>query len=552
MAERPSKRQRLNAEYSSAELDNMCCSICTEPFVDPVSLRGSGHTYCRACITQALANQRRCPLSNARITIPRRGGVDGVLDPNHQVRSMMDAQRVACAHAARGCTERPKLGDVEAHEASCAFAPKKCARCPFLGSRAETEAHEQSCPYVVLGPVLDAQASRIQSLERRVFNQDLTNERLIARLDALERSARTVTPASARRPSREAPDLVFAKTRNDAELSMGGKMASCDVDGSGCAISSETLRSGTHSWEIRLHRTDGAVGIGVCTKRDGFCLDIGDGRWYRGVMSGGMWVTNHRNEVADADSDVDAPWCADSGWCGRSLVVKFDCGTGKLSVRPKDGILESVSHVFGELASTPVAPFVFLTSRNTCEIASYVCSPPRAAPVDPTDLLAPVPEPMDSDEEAAQAVADFVRQNKERRRSRLDDVSFDDNGETRESAGARASDRRRAVAAQERAVERWAGAQPDSDGSPPRRRARRVRVGAPARRSPNFSSGGGDAADAIDVDDEPILQTVRRPVRRALPGQRRAPPPPSSSSSSDDEQPIARPPRRRDLPRRNR
>ena len=65
-----------------------------------------------------------------------------------------------------------------------------------------------------------------------------------------------------------------------------------------------------------------------------------------------------------------------------------------------------------------------------------------------------------------------------------------------------------------RGVERWAGAQPDSDGSPPRRRARRVRVGAPARRSPNFSSGGGDAADAIDVDDEPLsdLPVRRRPV----------------------------------------
>ena len=554
---RRTKRQRLveEFEHQGAEgrrtLETISCSICAEPFDDPVSLRDSGHTYCRVCITQALANHARCPLSNAPIAVPR-GGVDSVLVPNHQFRTLIDSQRVACRYASCGCAARPEVGAADAHEASCPHAPLKCSRCPFLGSRAETEAHEQSCPYVVLGPVLDAQASRIQSLERRVFNQDLTNERLIARLDALERSARTVTPASARRPSREAPDLVFAKTRNDAELSMGGKMASCDVDGSGCAISSETLRSGTHSWEIRLHRTDGAAGIGVCTKRDGFCLDIGDGRWYRGVMSGGMWVTNHRNEVADADSDVDAPWCADSGWCGRSLVVKFDCGTGKLSVRPKDGILESVSHVFGELASTPVAPFVFLTSRNTCEIASYVCSPPRAAPVDPADLLAPVPEPMDSDEEAAQAVADFVRQNKERRRSRLDDVSFDDNGETRESAGARASDRRRAVAAQERAVERWAGAQPDSDGSPPRRRARRVRVGAPARRSPNFSSGGGDAADAIDVDDEPILQTVRRPVRRALPGQRRAPPPPSSSSSSDDEQPIARPPRRRDLPRRNR
>ena len=108
--------------------------------------------------------------------------------------------RVLNLNAARGCTERPKLGDVEAHEASCAFAPKKCARCPFLGSRAETEEHMRSCPYVVLAPVLDAQASRIQSLERRVTEQDRTNERLAARLDALERSTRTVTPASARRP----------------------------------------------------------------------------------------------------------------------------------------------------------------------------------------------------------------------------------------------------------------------------------------------------------------------------------------------------------------
>ena len=115
---------------------------------------------------------------------------------------------------------------------------------------------------------------------------------------------------------------------------------------------------------------------------------------------------------------------------------------------------------------------------------------------------------MDIDEEAAQTTADFVRNNKERR-SRLDDVSFGDDGKTRDSAGARASDRRRAVAARPpaggRGVDRWAG-QADSDeeshdgaARPP---AKRARVGAPARRSPHFSSGGRDAADAIDIDDE--------------------------------------------------
>ena len=125
---------------------------------------------------------------------------------------------------------------------------------------------------------------------------------------------------------------------------------------------------------------------------------------------------------------------------------------------------------------------------------------------------------MDSDEEAAQTTADFVRNNKERR-SRLDDVSFGDDGKTRDSAGAaRASDRRRAVAARPptggRGVNRWAR-QADSDeeshdgaARPP---AKRARVGAPARTSPHFSSGGRDAADAIDVDDEPRGTPVAAP-----------------------------------------
>ena len=164
---------------------------------------------------------------------------------------------------------------------------------------------------------------------------------------------------------------------------------------------------------------------------------------------------------------------------------------------------------------------------------------------------------MDSDEEAAQA-ADFVRNNKERRRSRLDDVSFDDDGKTRDSAGARASDRRRAVAARPpaggRGVDRWAG-QADSDeeshdgaARPP---AKRARVGAPARRSPHFSSGGRDAADAIDVDDEPrgtpeVVEVddgrARAPAPRA--GRFRAPERRSTRRLEEPPAPPRRNPRR--------
>ena len=427
---RPTKRQRLveEFEHQGAEgrrtLETISCSICAEPFEDPVSLRDSGHTYCRVCITQALANHARCPLSNAPIAVPRGYGVDSVLVQNHQVRTLIDSQRVACRYASRGCAARPEVGAADAHEASCPHAPMKCSRCPFLGSRAETEEHMRSCPYVVLAPVLDAQANRIQSLERRVTQQDRTNERLMARLDALERSARTVTPASALRlPCLEASDLTFDATRSGScvELSRGGGVADCE-ERYGCAISTVTLRSGTHSWEIRLTRTDTIVGIGVCTESHGFHLDVEGENWCSGPLN--------RLVIDRAVAAAEAPWCKDVK-NGSVLVVTYDCDTGKLYVGPKDG-LSMASHVFGELASTPVAPFVFLTSGNTCEIAQYVCSSPRAALSlldSPPLVVPPVRQSYkrgrsrSSSSSSPSPVTTFRREPTARRRNLLDDVS---------------------------------------------------------------------------------------------------------------------------------
>ena len=212
-SERPTKRQRLTEELERSAagrhvLETVSCAICTEVFEDPVSPRGSVHTYCRACIRQALARQPRCPLSNARITIPRRGGVDAVLDGNHQVRSMINSQPVTCKYASHGCTARPALEAVDAHEATCPHKPVACSheRCSFVGSRAETAAHEKVCPFVLLGPVLDAQALKIQSLEREVRRLKEANEatqRLQARLDALEAARPAVVSPARRRPSED-------------------------------------------------------------------------------------------------------------------------------------------------------------------------------------------------------------------------------------------------------------------------------------------------------------------------------------------------------------
>ena len=194
----PSKRQRLEAAFEAQGEEGrqkrraLCCSMCLSPFVEPVSVKPLGNTYCKGCITAWLSENRTDPLSGTRLTV-RQGNIAAVLVPNLAVQQIIDAQSVPCRYAARGCEACPALGDLEAHEANCPCKPSKCARCVFVGSRLEIAAHEQACPFVVLGPVLDAQDARIRNLEgevrdakRRLTAEHEASERLKARLEALE------------------------------------------------------------------------------------------------------------------------------------------------------------------------------------------------------------------------------------------------------------------------------------------------------------------------------------------------------------------------------
>ena len=131
---------------------------------------------------------------------------------------MIASQPVTCKYASHGCTARPALESIDAHEATCPHKPVACSheRCSFVGSRVETAAHEKVCPFVLLGPVLDAQAAEIRSLQgevrdakRRLTAEHEASERLKARLEALE-AARLAIVSPARRHASE-DDVRWAR-----------------------------------------------------------------------------------------------------------------------------------------------------------------------------------------------------------------------------------------------------------------------------------------------------------------------------------------------------
>jgi len=215
----------------------------------------------------------------------------------------------------------------------------------------------------VLGPVLDAEASRITSLERLVTDQGRTNERLVA----LERSGgRAVTPASARRPPHsvvEHTNLRWAQSDDDLLFLKEGWAVDVSTVNYNCFVDASTsFDTGTHAWKLLVTKTDTFMGVGVSYTIDGthieLSLYVGTGEWQRDTVS----IEGER--ASSALAKVDAPWL-DSFQAGDVVDVTYACKTGKLSIGLADTYM--VSHKLDEFASKRVSPCVFLCPNNACE-----------------------------------------------------------------------------------------------------------------------------------------------------------------------------------------
>ncbi len=130
---------------------NLECSMCIEPFTDPVTL-ACGHTFCRACAESCFeAASKCCPLCRHPVTTN-----PAALQTAYALKGMVEALRVHCRfgvcegergswkHDPDGCPAHLLVADVSAHEAACEYAPELC---PFSGCgierrRRDARAHD--------------------------------------------------------------------------------------------------------------------------------------------------------------------------------------------------------------------------------------------------------------------------------------------------------------------------------------------------------------------------------------------------------------------------
>ncbi|WWD03579.1 hypothetical protein V865_001633 [Kwoniella europaea PYCC6329] len=97
---------------------NLTCAICQSALVDPVTTISCKHTFCRDCITQAIAVNPQCPIDRSALNI------SSLRDTEQLVKLMLDELKVKCA--AEDCGMEMQRGLLLAHLWSC---PKAIITC---------------------------------------------------------------------------------------------------------------------------------------------------------------------------------------------------------------------------------------------------------------------------------------------------------------------------------------------------------------------------------------------------------------------------------------
>ncbi|RKO92412.1 hypothetical protein BDK51DRAFT_11346, partial [Blyttiomyces helicus] len=156
-------------EYVDDVNPNLVCCVCYAPFLHPLSAP-CGHTFCRTCITRALATTSppSCPVDRSLLA------QSTLLPADQIVRALVDELRVKCPssppcewsgerHLARshvdrdcqeawvtcslGCGAEMRRSEEVAHlTAACALRRLVCERCGDGMGVGELESHEETCP----------------------------------------------------------------------------------------------------------------------------------------------------------------------------------------------------------------------------------------------------------------------------------------------------------------------------------------------------------------------------------------------------------------------
>ena len=120
---------------------NLHCPICSNVLKNPVQCLRNQHLFCSPCIIRHLEqNSQTCPTCKEELT------AETLLLPPIIVIDFLNALKIRCDFAARGCRELVELEFLKRHVAQCGYSPTKCENdgCSMIINKIDKEHHENN------------------------------------------------------------------------------------------------------------------------------------------------------------------------------------------------------------------------------------------------------------------------------------------------------------------------------------------------------------------------------------------------------------------------
>ncbi|KAF8520417.1 hypothetical protein BU17DRAFT_46668 [Hysterangium stoloniferum] len=150
---------------------NLICCICHTPFIEPTVTTTCSHTFCKACITQALVITPQCPVDRSPLA-------DNDLQPSNPIiRNLVDELIVECPQRSFGCSHTCQRQLLATHlKDDCLFVKALCCEddCDEMMLRKDIKRHAVSCERRVVQ--CDACGLRVQMIDLQVHHDECPAE----------------------------------------------------------------------------------------------------------------------------------------------------------------------------------------------------------------------------------------------------------------------------------------------------------------------------------------------------------------------------------------